>query len=61
MMNAFLTGLEGRTHAENDFAVLDGVYPPGGKRAAVAGALNDENRALLGIPGRRKYPCSECT
>ncbi|GAB4724172.1 hypothetical protein MOKP126_37580 [Mycobacterium avium subsp. hominissuis] len=31
--------------------MLNGVDPPGGKRAAVAGALHDEHRALLGVPG----------
>src|SRR3954468_17445702 len=54
MVDALLVGLERRPHAEDDLAVLDGVDPPGGKRSAVASALDDEHRAFLGVPGSQK-------
>ena len=51
MMDSALVGLERRRHRKDGLPVLDRVDPPGGERAAVAEALDDEYRGRLGISG----------
>ena len=49
VLDAALIGLERRRHREDRLAVLDGVHPAGGERAAVAEAFDQVDRRRPGV------------